>query len=457
MRPWAMSIWNRIRSRMTDELESLGVQEAYFPLLISQEALRREEDHLEGFSPEVAWVTRAGDRELAAPLAIRPTSETAIYPAISKWIVSERDLPLRLNQWCNVLRWEFNNPTPLIRGREFLWQEGHSAWSTAEEARIEAMQIIELYRKVYEEYLAVPVTVGKKSQIERFAGAEESFTLEAFIPAAGKAVQAATSHYLGQKFARMFDIAYSRTHGEKEWVWQTSWGFTTRSIGLTIMTHGDDRGLVLPPRVAPTQVVIVPLGITVDTPACVRDQIYSECRHIQQILMKQHQLRVDCDFRENQTPGWKFAHWEQRGVPLRLNIGPRELETGVISGFLRHKLPHMPDAAISIRKDILGSEVEGTLGRIQDELFSEASRQYNDSVVECQDEMRLFTAAIKSGKMALTLWCGLGNCESSLREKFAGVKSLCAPLKHSASMGREQRCFHCGSPAQTKMLFGKSY
>ena len=259
LRPWSYKMWDIIQNWFNVEIEKLGVENSYFPLFVSQDRLEREKDHVEGFAPEVAWVTKSGDGELAKPIAIRPTSETIMYPAFSDWIQSHRDLPLKLNQWSNVVRWEFKYPTPFLRSREFLWQEGHTAHATFEDADVMVMQALELYRRVYEEILAVPVVPGYKTEEEKFAGGHQTTTVEAYIAGSGRAIQGATSHNLGQNFGKMFDITFQDQSGKSQVVWQTSWGLTTRTIGVMVMVHGDDQGLVLPPRIAPLQAVIVPI------------------------------------------------------------------------------------------------------------------------------------------------------------------------------------------------------
>lgn len=259
LRPWAFAMWEVVQRWFDDHIKKLGVQNAYFPLFITEDVLNTEKDHVEGFAPEVAWVTRSGTTPMEKPIAIRPTSETAMYPYFAQWIRSHRDLPLRLNQWTNVVRWEFKYPTPFIRSREFLWQEGHTAFATKEEADEEVLAILELYRRVYEELLAVPVTKGRKSTKEQFAGALYTTTVEAFIPETGRGIQGATSHCLGQNFSRMFGIEFETEERTKAHAWQNSWGLTTRTLGVMVMTHADDKGLVLPPRVAPKQVVIIPI------------------------------------------------------------------------------------------------------------------------------------------------------------------------------------------------------
>jgi prolyl-tRNA synthetase len=259
LRPWSYKIWDLIQNWFNVEIGKLGVENCYFPLFVSQDRLEKEKDHVEGFAPEVAWVTRSGDTELAKPIAVRPTSETIMYPAFSDWIKSHRDLPLKLNQWSNVVRWEFKDPTPFLRSREFLWQEGHTAHVSLEDAQVMVRQALELYRRVYEELLAVPVVPGYKTEEEKFAGGFQTTTVEAYIAGSGRAIQGATSHNLGQNFGKMFDINFQDETGQSQIAWQTSWGLTTRSIGVMIMVHGDDTGLVLPPRIAPLQAVIVPI------------------------------------------------------------------------------------------------------------------------------------------------------------------------------------------------------
>jgi prolyl-tRNA synthetase len=257
LRPWAYAMWEVIKDFFDAEIKKKRVENCYFPLFVSEARLEAEKDHIEDFAPEVAWVTRSGQSDLDVPIAVRPTSETVMYPVFAKWIKSHRDLPMKLNQWCNVVRWEFKHPTPFIRSREFLWQEGHTAFTNKAEADAEVREILELYRRVYEELLAVPVIPGVKSEKEKFAGGLYTTTVEAFVPATGRGIQGATSHCLGQNFAKMFHIEYENKSGGRSMVWQNSWGCTTRTIGVAIMVHGDDKGLVLPPRIAPTQVVVI--------------------------------------------------------------------------------------------------------------------------------------------------------------------------------------------------------
>jgi prolyl-tRNA synthetase len=335
------------------------VENAYFPCFVSEKVLNAEKDHIEGFAPEVAWVTRSGNSELEEPIAVRPTSETVMYPIFAKWIKSHRDLPLKINQWCNVVRWEFKHPTPFIRSREFLWQEGHTAYATKGEADVEVRQVLDLYKAVYEDLLCVPVVQGVKSEKEKFAGGLYTTTVEAFVPGTGRGIQGGTSHCLGQNFAKMFDIVFEGEGGAKKMVWQNSWGLTTRTIGVMIMVHADDKGLVLPPRVAPVQVCVGVRWLTrarMFTTMCSRDgaaqppylgavQVVvipipnSKLTAEQQVQLKAGaaqlhaamgvaSLRSKLDDRDNYTPGWKYNHYELKGTPVRCEFGARDLEAG---------------------------------------------------------------------------------------------------------------------------------
>jgi len=299
----------------------LGVENCYFPLFISKKALETEKDHIEGFAPEVAWVTKSGNTDLKEPIAVRPTSETIMYPSFKNWIKSHRDLPLKINQWCNVVRWEFKHPIPFLRGREFLWQEGHTAFASKEEAEEEVQQILDIYRRTYEELCAVPVTKGKKSDLEKFAGGFYTTTCEVFVPSTGRSIQAATSHCLGQNFSKMFDINFIDKDDKKKKVWQNSWGLSTRSIGALIMIHSDDQGLVLAPKIAPIQVVIIPIFN--------KDYDWNEAILIGKQIMKSLSdldIRVKLDDTDHNTPGYKYNYWELKGVPIRIEIGINDVK-----------------------------------------------------------------------------------------------------------------------------------
>ena len=325
LRPWSYFIWEQIKDFFDKEIRKLGVQNCYFPIFVSKAALEREKDHIADFAPEVAWVTKSGQTDLAEPIAIRPTSETVMYPAYARWIQSHRDLPLKLNQWNNVVRWEFKHPQPFLRTREFLWQEGHTAFANYKEAEEEVYQILDLYADVYRKLLAVPVIKGRKTEKEKFAGADWTTTIEAFIAASGRGIQAATSHHLGQNFSKMFGIEFEDPEtNNKKHVYQNSWGITTRTIGILTMVHGDNTGLVLPPKVAFYQVVIVPCGITASLSKEDEAKLHDKCKEYEKLL-NAADIRVHYDGRDNYSPGWKFNHWELKGVPVRIELGPKDL------------------------------------------------------------------------------------------------------------------------------------
>ncbi|CAJ0931606.1 unnamed protein product, partial [Ranitomeya imitator] len=327
LRPWAFAIWESIQNFFDGEIRKLGVENCYFPMFVSQAALEKEKTHIADFAPEVAWVTRSGKTELAEPIAVRPTSETVMYPAYAKWVQSHRDLPIKLNQWCNVVRWEFKHPQPFLRTREFLWQEGHTAFATQEEAAEEfctkqtkanslceinyVLQILDFYARVYEELLAIPVVKGRKTEKEKFAGGDYTTTVEAFISASGRAIQGATSHHLGQNFSKMFEIIFEdpKKPGEKQYAFQNSWGLTTRTIGVMTMVHGDNMGLVLPPRVACVQTIVIPCGITNSLSEEDREALLQKCNQYFKRLLNVN-VRARTDLRDNYSPGWKFNHWE---------------------------------------------------------------------------------------------------------------------------------------------------
>ncbi|CAM9162431.1 unnamed protein product [Chrysoparadoxa australica] len=437
LRPWAYEIWEHLQRWFDDRIkQDLEVQNAYFPLFVSQKALEAEKDHVEGFAPEVAWVTRSGDSDLAEPIAVRPTSETIMYPAFAKWIQSHRDLPLKLNQWSNVVRWEFKDPTPFLRSREFLWQEGHTAHATLEEADEMMFAILDLYRRIYEEMLAVPVIKGIKTEAEKFAGGLKTTTVEAYITGSGRAIQGATSHNLGQNFGKMFEINFEGETGQdKQIPWQTSWGFTTRAIGVGIMCHGDNQGLVLPPRVAPLQAVVVPIV----SKSCPIDKLRDYMDKVKATLKKVG-VRVKVDDRMNYTPGWKYNHWEQKGVPLRLEVGPRDMEKNSVMAVRRYD-----GVKESIAESELATVIPAMLDSIQQALFDRAKAD-RDSHLTHVREWKDFVPALEKGDIVLTPWCNdteweekvkAMSREEALRGDFeedtcsvsVAAKTLCIPLE----------------------------
>ncbi|CAL5352139.1 unnamed protein product [Camellia sinensis] len=398
LRPWTMSIWEIMQygkvAFFDAEIKKMKIKNCYFPLFVSPGVLQKEKDHIEGFAPEVAWVTKSGQSDLDVPIAIRPTSETVMYPYYSKWIRGHRDLPLKLNQWCNVVRWEFSNPTPFIRSREFLWQEGHTAFATKEEADKEVLEILELYRCIYEEYLAIPVIKGKKSEHEKFAGGLYTTSVEAFIPNTGRGIQGATSHCLGQNFAKMFEINFENEKGEKTMVWQNSWAYSTRTVGVMVMVHGDNKGLVLPPKVAAIQVIVIPVPYKdADTKG-----IFDACDATVKTLTESG-FRAEADFRDNYSPGWKYSHWEMKGVPLRIEIGPKDLSNKQVRAVRRDN-----STKIDIPMASLVEQVKDMLANIHQSLF-DVAKQKRDTCIQVAKTWDEFMEALSHKKMILAPWC----------------------------------------------------
>ncbi|KAN0014837.1 hypothetical protein ACTFIU_001156 [Dictyostelium citrinum] len=468
LRPWAYSIWEQIQAFFDAEIKKLDVQNAYFPLLVSEKALTTEKDHIEGFAPEVAWVTKSGDSQLADPVAIRPTSETIMYPAYANWIRSHRDLPLKLNQWVNVVRWEFKRPVPFLRSREFLWQEGHTAFANKEEADEEVFTILDLYRRVYEELLCVPVVKGVKSEKEKFAGGLYTTTIEGFIPTNGRGIQAATSHALGQNFSKMFNIEFENDKGGKSLAWQNSWGLTTRTIGVMVMVHGDDKGLVLPPRISPIQAVVIPLHFKdADTTA-----VDSKAKEIADQL-KAAGIRVNLDNRPNYNPGHKYNHWELKGVPIRIEIGPKDVASGTVICCRRDTAEK---SKVEISNIVTG--VKELLDNIQSNLFARAVKERNDHIVTI-NQWNEFVPALDKKNIVLAPWCEKVSCEDSIKKKSSeesknkaeeekgfcltgAAKSLCIPLQNQEhvklpEIKDDTKCFCCQEKATKYTLFGRSY
>ncbi|KAF9457548.1 hypothetical protein BDZ94DRAFT_1175283 [Collybia nuda] len=472
LKPWSYSIWEEIQDWFNKEIKEMGVQNSYFPMFVSSKVLEREKDHIEGFSPEVAWVTRAGSSDLEEPIAIRPTSETAMYPYYAKWIKSHRDLPLKLNQWNSVVRWEFKNPQPFLRTREFLWQEGHTAHLTKAEADVEVRQILELYRQVYEDLLAVPVIPGIKSEKEKFAGGLYTTTLEGFIPTSGRGIQGATSHCLGQNFSRpeMFNIFVEDpndpTKQGKTYVWQNSWGLSTRTIGVMVMVHGDNQGLVLPPRVASIQVIVVPCGITAKTTDESRGQINDACDALATTLKKAG-IRAKADLRDGYTPGYKFNDWEQKGVPLRLEIGPNDIAKQQTLTVRRDNGVKNPVSITDI-----GNTISNLLTTIQSDMFNRARETYYSRLKEITKWEDVVPTLDNKG-IAVIPWCEVEACEDDIKERSgrssepqderapsAGAKSLAIPFDQSLWTPIEPgktKCPACGSDAKRWTMFGRSY
>ena len=434
--PNSIDIWDNIKKEFDDIIKKNDVRNAYFPIFVSESALTKEKEHVEGFMPEVAWVTKTGNEKLKERLAVRPTSETIIYPLYAKWIKTYRDLPLKRNSWCNVVRWEFKHAIPFIRSREFLWQEGHSAFASSKEADDDVKNICDIYKYVYEKILAVPVIQGKKTDTEKFAGALYTLTCECYIPGANRAVQAATAHHLGDKFSKMFNIKYVDSNNEEQYVNQTSWGFTTRSIGIMIMTHSDNKGLVLPPRIAPINVVIIPHFDKNGNVSQAANNIYNK--------LQSNYIRSHIDTRKEFRAGYKFSEWELNGVPLRLEIGVKEISSNTIKAVRRDT-----GQTIILNNDTLVNDVEILLQIIQHDMLEAARSKLKISKLSSIDN---FHDEIKSGNMVLIPHCDTEDCELFISGN--GVKSLCKPLDQPPIEGK---CCNCDLDAVTWTLFGKSY
>jgi prolyl-tRNA synthetase len=455
LRPYAFTQWEFIQQFFNQEIKKLGVENAYFPMFVSQSRLEAEKDHIEDFSPEVAWVTKSGDSDLECPIAVRPTSETVMYPHYANWIRSHRDLPLLLNQWCNVVRWEFKHPTPFIRSREFLWQEGHTAHATKKACDEEVRTILDLYRQVYEDMLAVPVIPGVKSEKEKFAGGLYTTTVEAFVPYTGRGIQGATSHCLGQNFAKMFDITFENDKGGRSMVWQNSWGMTTRMLGVCYMVHGDDVGLRLPPKIAPIQVVIVTIPnskLSEEKAQMLKDKAEA----IGKSLTDDASVRVKTDTRDNYTPGWKYSHWEVKGVPIRLEFGPRDLDN---------------ETCVLVRRDTrekevckladVNARVQELLVEIQQNMFNQAKAIRDTSTITVT-EWKDFVPALDQKKMVLTPWCETKESEEEVKKRSSeeseggAAKTLCIPFIQPP-LKEGTKCFITGKPATVWVLWGRSY
>jgi len=461
LRPSSYFIWERIQNALDTRFKKKGVENAYFPMFVTKAALEKEKSHVEGFKAEVAWVTRSGDTDLQEPIAIRPTSEAIMYPYYQKWIHSHRDLPLKLNQWSNIVRWEFKDPTPFIRTREFLWQEGHTAHATSAEADQMVRDMLDIYAEVYEEYLAVPVIKGVKSEIEKFPGAFYTTSVETIIPANGRGVQAATSHQLGQNFSKMFEITFESEECKKEFVWQTSWGFTTRSIGTMILMHGDDKGLVLPPRVAPTQVVIVPIHYNDKEKVMLLEKVKEFEKGLSDA-----EIRFKVDDRPLYTPGWKYNHWELRGVPLRVEFGKKDYEAESVTLVRRDT-----GKKESVKWVDLVKTVEKTLEIFQKELLKNAEVAIKEMIITTTN-WKDFMTAVNVRKSCRTPWCKKEECEEAVKEKSkaesqnyakadptimtGSVKTLNIPFDQP-KLNPEDICFACGAPAACWALWGRSY
>jgi prolyl-tRNA synthetase len=435
-------LWENIQQALDLRFKATGHVNAAFPLLIPQSFLEKEKSHVEGFSPELAVVTVGGGKTLEEPLVIRPTSETIIGHAYAKWIKSYRDLPVLINQWNSVVRWELRTKL-FLRTLEFFWQEGHTAHATYEEAEAETRQMLDIYTDFAVNEAAIPVIPGRKSESERFAGADQTYSIEAMM-GDGKALQAGTSHNLGQNFAKAFDIRYLDKTGELQYCWTTSWGLSTRFIGAIIMVHGDDKGLVLPPRLAPIQVVIIPIFRTDEEKASVMET----AQRVRAELVAAN-IRVKTDERDGVTPGFKFNDWEMRGVPLRVEIGPKDVANGTVALARRDK-PGKEGKSF-VKQEGLIDAVNETLRGVQESLHQRALAFRNANTHEAQDYAQ-FKTIVEKG-FALSYWCGRRECEAQIKENTKAT-TRCIP---SEQTGGEGFCIGCGQPAKEKVIFAKAY
>ncbi len=446
IKPYGYAIWELMQKELDARFKAKGVQNAYFPLFIPESYLKREAQHVKGFAPEVAVVTQAGGQKLDEPLVIRPTSETIIYEVYAKWVQSYRDLPLLINQWANVVRWEMRTRL-FLRTTEFLWQEGHTVHRAEEEAEDFARQMLDVYQNFAENIMAVPTISGQKSDAEKFAGALRTFCIEAMMQD-GKALQAGTSHNLGQNFAKAFNVKFLDADGQEKYAWQTSWGVSTRLIGGLIMAHGDDRGLILPPKLAPFQVVIVPIGVASD-----REAVMAKAEEIAELLVAQG-VRVKIDKRDHLRPGAKFFEWEKKGVPLRLEIGPKDLVAGQVVVARRDT----SEKQTATEEGLVDSIVD-LLEQIQRNLYEHALAFRNEHTVKANDYSD-FKKKIE-GNFVLAPWCGGADCEMRVKEETKATLR-CIPFEMPndelrITNDKEMACFVCGKKPSNRVIFARAY
>ena len=436
IRPYGYAIWENIQRELDARFKATGHKNAYFPLLIPMSLLQKEAEHVEGFAPEVATVTRAGSNELSEPLVVRPTSETIICDMYSRWIQSYRDLPLKINQWANVVRWE-KTTRPFLRTSEFLWQEGHTVHATREEAEKETLDILHLYADFARDCLAMPVLIGQKTEKEKFAGAEETYGMEAMMQD-GKSLQAGTTHHFGDKFARAYDIQFLDRDGTHKYAWQTSWGVSTRLIGALIMAHGDARGLILPPAVAPVQAIVLPIAIH-------KAGVEEAARSVIDRLVAAG-VRCEGDF-SDQTPGWKFNEWEMKGVPLRLEIGPRDIENGVVTVVRRDN---------GEKSVVKNEELEGVIKRLLSDVHESMYRKaeaFRDSRIKEAHTLDELKKYLDEGNFVKAMLCGSQECELKVKELMQATIRI-MPFDQTPI---DDKCIADGSPAKKLVIFARAY
>jgi prolyl-tRNA synthetase len=441
-REHSYAIWEKIQEIFNKKIKEKGHKNVYFPMFIPESFLKKEAEHFEGFVPEVAWITTGGNSKLEEKLAVRPTSETIMYATYAKWIRSWRDLPLKLNQWCNIVRWETRATKLFLRTREFLWQEGHTAHATKEEAETEVMEILNIYRDLVENYLAIPVLVGKKTENEKFAGALYTTAVEALMPD-GKVLQMGTSHNLGQNFAKVFNVKFIGEDEKEHYVWQTSWGITTRLIGALVMVHGDDKGLVLPPKITPVQAVIIPIFYKNVAQKLIREK----AREILNKLVENGVAAV-LDDRPAYTPGWKFNEWELKGVPIRIEIGPRDVKQKQLTLARRDTFERL-----AVKEEEIVDVVNKLLEEIQSNLFNIAKKFLEDNIttVKTYDEFK--ENLKKKGGFIRACWCSSPACEEKIKEE-TGATIRTVPFEKEKPFSN---CIYCGKEAKDVVYFGRAY
>ena len=449
IRPYGYALWEGVQEHLGGAIKASGVQNAYFPLFIPHSFLEKEKEHVKGFSPELAVVTHGGGKELAEPLVVRPTSETIMYPMFAKWIQSYRDLPLKINQCCNIVRWE-KRTYLFLRTMEFLWQEGHTAHGSAEEAGEETLARMKMYQDFVEEVLAIPTIVGKKSAAEKFAGAEETLAVEALMPD-GKALQCGTSHNLGQNFAKAFEIQFQDESGQMQNVYQTSWGLSTRILGALIMVHGDDNGLVLPPEIAPIQVVVIPIDPSDKKQLEYAENVAAGPWPAEDGARQGRAATIHIDDRDQYTPGYKYNEWELKGVPVRVEIGKREVEENTVTIVRRDT-----NEKLKVKSEKLKVEIEKTLDDIQKNLYQKAKKFLEENTHEAGDYEE-FKKIMKGPRGFIkAFWCGSAECEQKIKEETkATIRTI--PLDVESASGGSGKCIYCGQAAVSKPFFAQSY
>jgi len=442
LKPYGYGLWENMQRNLDDRFKETGVENAYFPLLIPESMLNREAEHIEGFAPEVAWVTQGGNRKLEERLAIRPTSESIICPIYAEWVQSYRDLPILINQWCNVVRWE-ERPRAFLRTREFLWQEGHTAHATAEEGEERAMQMINVYRDFYRDVLAVPGIMGRKSESEKFAGALRTYTLESMMQGKKWALQSCTSHNLGDHFGKTFNIQFLAPSGERQFAWSTSWGLSWRAIGAVIMVHGDAQGLQMPPRVAPIQAIVVPIWRTDEAKA----QVGAEATKIEKAL-KAAGVRVRVDRDEEHTPGWKYNEYELKGVPLRIELGPRDIAAGQATLVRRDTR-----AKEAVPLDGLTERIRELIDMMHNDMYARAVQfqKDNSAVVTSYNELRERVAA--NAGFSYIHWDGDPATEERIKQETKATVR-CIPFDDNDAEGPD---IFTGKPVKGRVLVDRAY